>query len=100
MNRIFMNILNNAIDALQDTNTQSQNLVPTIWISSEITNKSWLNIRIRDNGLGIPESMISKIFDPFFTTKPVGKGTGLGLFVSYQIVVEMHEGKLICNSNS
>ncbi|MGH1396613.1 MAG: PAS domain-containing sensor histidine kinase [Trichormus sp.] len=100
MNQVFMNILNNAIYALQDANTQSQHLVPTIWISTEIIKKTSVNIRIRNNGLGIPESIVSKIFDPFFTTKPVGQGTGLGLFISYQIVVEMHRGQLICNSNT
>ncbi|BAY27830.1 two-component sensor histidine kinase [Calothrix sp. NIES-2100] len=98
LNQVFMNIINNAIDALQEAITQSQTFVPTIWISTEIIEKFWLNIRIRNNGLVIPESIIAKIFDPFFTTKPVGKGSGLGLFVSYQIVVEMHRGKLTCSS--
>jgi signal transduction histidine kinase len=55
-------------------------------------------IRIRDNGLGIPENTIGSLFDPFFTTKPVGKGTGLGLSISYQIVVEKHGGSLKCLS--
>ncbi|MDZ7958607.1 MAG: hypothetical protein RMY34_12135 [Aulosira sp. DedQUE10] len=53
-----MNIINNAIDALHETITQSQLLVPTIWISTEIINQTWLNIRIRDNDLGIPESVM------------------------------------------
>ncbi|MEH2258296.1 PAS domain-containing sensor histidine kinase [Nostoc sp.] len=108
LNQVFMNILNNAIYALNEVvanlsisqNLQSQPFVPTIWISSEVIDKTWLNVRIKNNGLGIPESVISKIFDPFFTTKPVGKGTGLGLFISYQIVVEMHQGKLTCTSKT
>ncbi|MCT7982410.1 ATP-binding protein [Laspinema sp. A4] len=55
-------------------------------------------IRIRDNGSGIPEHLQKQLFDPFFTTKPVGKGTGLGLSISYQIVVEKHGGQLLCFS--
>jgi two-component system, NtrC family, sensor kinase len=98
LNQVFMNIINNAIDALQEAIPQAKTVIPTIWISTEIIEKFWLNIRIRNNGLVIPESIIAKIFDPFFTTKSVGKGSGLGLFVSYQIVVEMHRGKLTCAS--
>ncbi len=55
-------------------------------------------IRIMDNGTGIPENIRSHLFEPFFTTKPVGKGIGLGLSISYHIVVEKHGGKLLCNS--
>lgn len=55
-------------------------------------------IMISDNGVGISEEICSKVFDPFFTTKPVGKGTGLGLFMSYQIVTEKHSGNLWCDS--
>lgn len=106
LNQVFMNILNNAIYALEEKITnlpisqsyQSQPFIPTIWINTEIVDETWLNICIKNNGGGIHESVISKIFDPFFTTKPVGKGTGLGLFISYQIIVEMHQGNLICNS--
>ncbi|MEH2279597.1 MAG: ATP-binding protein [Nostoc sp.] len=108
LNQVFMNILNNAIYALNEAianlsisqYSQTQPFVPTIWINTEIIDETWLNVRIKNNGLVIPESVISKIFDPFFTTKPVGKGTGLGLFISYQIVVEMHKGKLICTSKT
>ncbi|MBN3946502.1 MAG: PAS domain-containing sensor histidine kinase [Nostoc sp. NMS7] len=108
INQVFMNIINNAIYALNEAianpsisqNPESQPFVPTIWIITEIIHKNWLNIRIKNNGLGIHELIISKIFDPFFTTKPVGKGSGLGLFISYQIVAEMHQGKLICNSKT
>ncbi|MBE9085202.1 PAS domain S-box protein [Tolypothrix sp. LEGE 11397] len=98
MNQVFMNIINNAIDALLEAINQSQLLMPTIWISTEIIDEVWLNIGIKNNGLPIPESVMAKIFDPFFTTKTVGKGIGLGLFVSYQIVIEMHQGKLTCTS--
>ncbi|WP_375505190.1 ATP-binding protein [uncultured Nostoc sp.] len=108
LNQVFLNILNNAIYALNEAianlsiiqNSHYQPFVPTIWINTDIIDETWLNIRIKNNGLGIHESVISKIFDPFFTTKPVGKGTGLGLFISYQIVVEMHQGKLTCNSKT
>lgn len=108
LNQVFMNILNNAVYALNEAinnlsisqNCQSQPFIPTIWINTELIDKTWLAVRIKNNGLAIPKSVISKIFDPLFTTKPVGKGTGLGLFISYQIVVEMHQSKLTCTSKT
>ena len=97
LNQVFMNILANAIDALEES-IDSGNKEPTIVIStSELLNK-WVEIRIADNGNGISEETSSKIFDPFFTTKPIGSGTGLGLSISHQIITDKHGGKLECNS--
>ncbi|WP_414564395.1 MULTISPECIES: ATP-binding protein [unclassified Anabaena] len=98
LNQVLMNILVNAIDALEDSpvNGLLKNS-PEIQIKTEIIDEKWVCITIADNGLGIDEQVQSKLFDPFFTTKPVGKGTGLGLFVSYQIV-EKHGGQLSCFS--
>ncbi|HLO87327.1 MAG TPA: PAS domain S-box protein [Nostocaceae cyanobacterium] len=95
LNQVFMNLLSNAIDALEvlGKNHQGQ-----ICIRTEMLDSNWIAIRIIDNGMGIPEEIIGKLFDPFFTTKEVGKGTGLGLSISYQIVVNKHQGKLYCNS--
>ncbi|MGJ3253426.1 MAG: ATP-binding protein [Elainellaceae cyanobacterium] len=111
LNQVFMNLLSNAIDAVEDRvmqepvsdrpNSADQGVTndpPTIWIQTQVTLTDRLIIRITDNGLGIPESSRSRLFDPFFTTKPVGKGTGLGLAISYQIIVERHHGMLTCHS--
>jgi len=94
LNQVFMNLLANAIDALEE----GKKPLNRIRISTEFTNSKTVIIRIADNGLGIPEHIIEKLFDPFFTTKPVGKGTGLGLSISSQIVTERHGGKLRCES--
>lgn len=67
--------------------------MPTIALSTEQNGDSVI-VRIKDNGEGIPDSLKSKIFERFFTTKPAGHGTGLGLPICYEIVVEEHEGKL------
>ncbi|NJO31382.1 MAG: AAA family ATPase [Richelia sp. SL_2_1] len=99
LNQVFMNILSNAIDALEDSQTNHQtreNLI--IRIVTEILNSNTARIRISDNGSGIEQKVKRKIFDPFFTTKAVGSGTGLGLSISYQIIVDKHKGQLICNS--
>ena len=90
-----MNILSNAIDALEESGIRSQasEKQATISIRTEKTQDNWITIRITDNGMGIPENVRAKLFDPFFTTKPIGKGTGLGLSISYQIIVERHGGK-------
>ncbi|OCQ89625.1 ATPase [Nostoc sp. MBR 210] len=96
LNQVFMNILNNAIDALR---SDSNNITPIIKIKTEVVNSGEaVKISIIDNGMGIDDKNLSQIFDPFFTTKPVGSGTGLGLSISYQIVVEQHGGKLSCIS--
>ncbi|MEG3991321.1 response regulator [Microcoleus sp. S28C3] len=97
LNQVFMNILSNAIDALQTSGVRD-NQQPTITISTSIGSANSIAISIADNGAGIPELIRSKLFDPFFTTKPVGKGIGLGLSISHQIVTEKHGGKIECDS--
>ncbi|WP_293125972.1 PAS domain S-box protein [Microcoleus sp. bin38.metabat.b11b12b14.051] len=102
LNQVFMNLLANAIDALEEYNTKRspQEIYAspnTIKISTSATSDT-VTIRIADNGMGINQEVIRKLFDPFFTTKPVGKGTGLGLSISYKIIVEKHRGKLHCVS--
>lgn len=121
LNQVFMNLLSNAIDALErplQKNNSKQNtaLVPNVtqteadaaiapanyapYIRIQTTRKgiNEIEIRISDNGTGMTEQVRQRIFDPFFTTKPVGAGTGLGLSISYQIIVEKHRGKLECVS--
>ncbi|HBL10962.1 MAG TPA: hypothetical protein DD379_06060, partial [Cyanobacteria bacterium UBA11162] len=104
-NQVFMNILCNAIDALESYNAlrsaeEIEHHPSQIIISTEATHTHSIRVRIRDNGLGMSEAVQRHLFDPFFTTKPVGKGTGLGLSISYQIIVEKHQGKLECISAS
>jgi two-component system, NtrC family, sensor kinase len=99
VNQVFMNILSNAIDALEDPRSQAQSTIPpTIRINTTALGADRVVIRFIDNGPGIPEASRQRLFDPFFTTKPVGKGTGLGLSISYQIIVEKHGGTLECES--
>ncbi|MBD2129438.1 GAF domain-containing protein [Microcoleus sp. ZQ-A2] len=103
LNQVFMNLLSNAIDAIDE---QNQTLTPGqinanpsyIRVCTELCNDYEVAIRIADNGPGIAEDVKARLFDPFFTTKPVGTGTGLGLSISYQIVVEKHGGQLHCYS--
>ncbi|MFP5273925.1 PAS domain-containing sensor histidine kinase [Coleofasciculus sp.] len=105
LNQVFMNILCNAIDALEEgldkglLGDRTSSKSPTIQVSTQVINENWIAIRIADNGVGIPDCVKQRLFDPFFTTKPVGKGTGLGLSISYQIVVEKHGGHLKCLSS-
>ncbi|MGB3692689.1 MAG: PAS domain S-box protein [Spirulinaceae cyanobacterium] len=101
MNQVFMNLISNAIDAVEERNQGlSEEGVKqnpgTIRIRSEVSNrdKNLVRIRIKDSGVGIPDQIQSHLFDPFFTTKPIGKGTGLGLSISYQIITEKHHGQL------
>ncbi|RCJ38396.1 histidine kinase [Nostoc minutum NIES-26] len=102
LNQVFMNILSNAIDALDDynskrTSAEIQANPNKITITTEVIATKCV-IRIADNGSGMTEVVKERLFDPFFTTKPVGKGTGLGLSISYQIIVEKHGGTLKCLS--
>lgn len=98
INQVFMNILINSIDALEEAAKNQKMFTPSITIHTEVINGDHLTIRIADNGSGIPEDFEHRIFDPFFTTKPVGVGTGMGLAISYQIVTEKHHGSLLCVS--
>ncbi|MEG4632510.1 ATP-binding protein [Microcoleus sp. AR_TQ3_B6] len=97
LNQVFMNVISNAIDALEEVKKGDKGYSPTIWISTEVTADNTVTVKIRDNGPGIAPSYAQQIFDPFFTTKSIGKGTGLGLAISYQIVAK-HHGKIEVNS--
>jgi signal transduction histidine kinase len=90
LNQVFMNILTNALDELLDDNKLSRK---QILIQTKLSMYNQIEVRIRDNGSGIAPEIKDKIFDPFFTTKPVGKGTGMGLAICYQII-EKHRGKI------
>jgi len=90
INQAFMNILLNAIQAIEGTGK--------IWITIRSENGE-VRISIRDNGIGIPAACIDKIFDPFFTTKEIGKGTGLGMAITHKIIVENHRGKIDVKSH-
>ncbi|MBF2065322.1 MAG: AAA family ATPase [Calothrix sp. C42_A2020_038] len=99
LNQVFMNLIANAIDALEESNQGKnyQEINNVITITTTAIN-GWLTINIADNGMGMTEEVQQKLFNAFFTTKAEGKGTGLGLSISYQIVVEKHNGKLYCQS--
>jgi len=98
LNQVFMNILANAVDALEEK--VGLDYQPIIWIRTELRTGDRVCICIRDNGPGIPAEVREKIFDPFFTTKPIGQGTGLGLSISYQVIVDRHHGSFRCNSEA
>lgn len=90
LNQVFMNILQNAIDALQDAGERPHK---QIVIKTETVAANQIQVRIQDNGPGMPSEIKNKIFDPFFTTKAVGKGTGLGLSICFQII-NKHQGQM------
>jgi signal transduction histidine kinase len=103
LNQVLMNILVNAMDALDEVDTkrtyqQIQENPSQITIRTSVVDSESVEIAIADNAQGMPESVQKRIFDPFFTTKPVGKGTGMGMAISYQIITEKHNGKLQCFS--
>ena len=94
LNQVFLNVLNNAIDALEECDRQEG---LTLCIRTETDGKQ-VTIAIADNGAGMSEETQRRIFDPFFTTKEVGKGTGLGMAIAHQIVTEKHGGRIVCSS--
>jgi two-component system, NtrC family, sensor kinase len=103
LNQVFMNILVNAIDALEERDQKrsiaEQKANPSqIRIKTEMTSDRQVLIWIADNGVGIPVEIQPQIFDPFFTTKAVGKGTGMGMSISYQIITEKHGGQICFDS--
>ena len=105
LNQVFMNILANALDALEERDrgrsTEAMKQCPsTITIQTRPTDGDRIAVHIWDNGPGIPEAVQRRVFDPFFTTKPSGKGTGMGMSISYQIITEKHGGTLECVSSS
>ena len=103
LNQVFMNILVNSIDAIEEnsakrTYQEVKDNPGRITIRTAVINAAWVEVAIADNGSGIPEEIQQRIFDPFFTTKSLGKGTGMGMSISYQIITEKHSGKLECFS--
>ena len=100
LNQVFMNLLSNAIDALEDCHQTQPTAAPlSITIRTRATAEV-VEIAVTDTGIGMPAEVCDLIFDPFFTTKPIGKGTGMGLSISYQIVTDKHGGSLTCTSQS
>ncbi|NEO82836.1 MAG: sensor histidine kinase [Spirulina sp. SIO3F2] len=101
LNQVFLNLIVNAIDALEDKRKIDTSYSPEIKITTgyqDEVNPPQVRIRITDNAGGIPDDVKTRIFDPFFTTKPIGKGTGLGLSISYKIITETHCGQINCTS--
>jgi signal transduction histidine kinase/purine-cytosine permease-like protein len=98
MNQVFMNLLTNAIDAI-DEDKRGDREPPQIAITTTLADLDTVQIVITDNGPGIAPEVQRNLFDAFFTTKDVGKGTGLGLSIAQQIVVERHGGRLTCRSD-
>jgi signal transduction histidine kinase len=94
LSRVFLNIVNNSCYALNEKRKSGgKEFVPHITLTTH-NNDNSVQIRIRDNGSGIPADVVEKVFNPFFTTKPTGKGTGLGLSLSHDVVVKQHGGTL------
>ncbi|HEY9852790.1 MAG TPA: CHASE2 domain-containing protein [Leptolyngbyaceae cyanobacterium] len=100
LNQVFMNIIANGIDALEERKRRKDygNWKPQIRVRTEVLSDRKVGIYITDNGVGMTEEIRRRLFDPFFTTKDVGKGTGLGMSISYQIAVDKHGGEIRCVS--
>ncbi len=93
LSRVFLNMFSNGFHAIQKRRTESEDpaYVPTLKVSTRGRDDA-VEIRVRDNGTGMPADLVDKIFTPFFTTKPTGEGTGLGLSLSYDIIAHQHGG--------
>jgi two-component system, NtrC family, sensor kinase len=117
MGRVFLNLINNAFYAVsqkakslrllsaEQTGNNQESYQPTVTVSTRylapplgLKGAGCVEIRIKDNGIGMPDSVKAKVFQPFFTTKPTGQGTGLGLSISYDIVTKGHGGTLEVNT--
>ncbi|MEM1427714.1 MAG: ATP-binding protein [Cyanobacteria bacterium P01_H01_bin.130] len=103
LNQVLMNLIANAVDAIEEDIARRESVDLKSFPQSQITVTTRVKgdrcvIAIADSGPGMPPEVRDRIFDPFFTTKPVGKGTGMGLAISYQIVTEKHGGRLTCTS--
>lgn len=103
LNQVFMNILSNALDALEERESHCdeatlEQLPSTIRITTQQQGRDRITVCIADNGMGMSPEVQQRIFDPFFTTKSVGKGTGMGMSISFQIVTEKHQGQIWCES--
>ncbi len=103
LNQAILSLLENGIDGIMERWDKEAEFCGKVAIATTVVPKTEVQetrvtITISDNGIGIPEPIMSQIFDPFFTTKPVGRGTGLGLANTYQIIVQQHQGKLHCHS--
>ena len=94
MGRAILNLINNALYAVNEKRKlNGQDYEPSVIVSTQ-QNKNSIEIKVSDNGNGIPQNIVNKIFQPFFTTKPTGQGTGLGLSLSYDIITKEHGGEL------
>ena len=98
LSRVLVNLLTNAFDAVLEKKETNGQFAPVVSIGTRRL-PDGVEIRIRDNGSGIPSALLTKIFEPFFTTKPAGKGTGLGLSISYDIIVNGQGGKLLVEND-
>jgi signal transduction histidine kinase len=102
MNQVFLQVVSNALDAIEvqmarggnNHDYQGRIVIATRYLPD----RHWVEVRIADNGPGIPQAVQTRIFDPFFTTKPVGQGTGLGLSIAHQVITDCHRGQLTCRS--
>lgn len=97
--RVIINIVNNGCFALNEKKKNQKDFVPEMVISTKKYDKE-LELKIRDNGTGMPQQVIDKIFKPFFTTKPIGQGTGLGLSMCFDIITNVHKGKINVTSEN
>jgi signal transduction histidine kinase len=95
--RVFLNLTNNAIYAALEKHKRERSVPARVQVSTR-SKDGWAEIRIRDNGFGVPPEIRDRIFQPFFTTKPTGSGTGLGLSISFDVVTNAHGGEIVLDS--